>query len=117
MPYFIHPELFQDEEPTTERKLETACCMEEMMEEPVDPKLNASLELLEVLSRMLDHLCYMGISRLDAETATERNPLITMKIGFIREAVSMLEPALKNIEAYIGDVATMSEEDMMEDGS
>ena len=85
-------------------------------EEP-DPRLMASLELLSVLERLLENLMYSGLSGLDEKTAQTRKPIITMQMGFIREAVKMLEPALTTIEQYLSFVESpdSSGKDMMDD--
>lgn len=94
-------------------KKEVACgCMED----PPDPRLMASLELLSVLERLLDNLMYSGLSGLDEKTAVTRKPIITMQIGFIREATKLLEPALATIEqylSYVGSSESPEEDDMM----
>jgi hypothetical protein len=95
-------------------KKEVACgCMED----PPDPRLMASLELLSVLERLLENLMYSGLAGLDEETAVTRKPIITMQMGFIREAVKMLEPALTTIEQYLSYVGSTdsSGKDMMDE--
>jgi hypothetical protein len=69
--------------------------------EKPDPKLLASLELLAVLNRLLDNLMYSGLVGLDEDTIMSRRPVIAMQIGFVRDAVSMLEPALRTLEEYL----------------
>jgi hypothetical protein len=84
-------------------KKEVACGCD--YEEP-DPRLMASLELLSVLERLIENLMYSGLAGLDEETAQTRKPVISMQIGFVREAAGMLEPALKTIEQYLAYVGT-----------
>ena len=75
-----------------------------------DPKLLASLELLSVMSRLLDNLMYAGLVGLDEDTVVSRKPVIAMQIGFIKEAATLLGPALKTIEDYLS-YSDMTEDD------
>lgn len=75
-----------------------------------DPKLLASLELLSVMSRLLDNLMYAGLVGLDEDTVASRKPVVAMQIGFVREAAALLGPALQTIEDYLS-YADMMEND------
>jgi hypothetical protein len=85
---------------------EEACMSEDIMMEKCDddrdPKLDASMEVFSILAKMLDRFTWMGIQNMNPEQAESRQEIVKMKIAFIREAASLLEPALKYVENYMG---------------
>ena len=102
-----------------EARREAACMGEDVMMENCDadrdPKLDASLEVVSMLSRMLDHFTWMGIANMDPEQAESREELLKMKIAFIRTAAALLEPALQYVEEYIAVlIATDASDDALE---
>ena len=98
---------------------EKACMGEDVMmencDEDRDPKLDASLEVVSMLSRMLEHFTWMGIANMTPEQAESREELLKMKLEFIRTAASLLEPALQYVEEYIAAlIAEDASDDVLE---
>lgn len=72
-------------------------------------KIRASLESLAFVKNLIGDFLYTDVGYMGDETAAAMMESIVMRMGFIREAITLVEPALSNLEQYLATLGSSGE--------
>jgi hypothetical protein len=92
-----------------DKEVAAEICEEDVMK--AYARLRASLESLSFVKNLLGDFLYTDIGYLGNESAIAMFESIKMRIGFIRESITLVNPALDVIEEYLVTISSDSSEE------